>query len=103
VLNDTVQASPKQVNQGTVVRILLSTSAQTIPAVVSSTVVASGLAERTDPAALVIGPTGVVFDADHDVLYLADSLNNRIAAIRDAAVRRTSAGTGVTESWRVSQ
>ena len=35
------------------------------PASLDSTVVASGFPERTDPNALVIGPTGVALDAQH--------------------------------------
>jgi hypothetical protein len=43
------------------------------------TTIGSGFAERTDPAALVIGPTGVGLARD-GTLYVADILNNRIAA-----------------------
>jgi DNA-binding beta-propeller fold protein YncE len=64
----------------------------------NSTVVASGFPERTDPAALVIGPTGVAFDDDTGILYVADSLDNRIAAIPGALFRVHSAGTGFTVS-----
>ena len=35
--------------------------------------IASGFPERTDPNALVIGPTGVAFDDDTGILYVADS------------------------------
>jgi DNA-binding beta-propeller fold protein YncE len=79
------------------------------------TIVGSGFAERTDPNALVIGPTGLALnhsdrqdndrnDTDrHDndshgggVLYVADTLNNRIIAIEDPLQRNTSDGTGMT-------
>jgi sugar lactone lactonase YvrE len=60
------------------------------------TVIGSGFAERTDPAALVIGPTGVGLSPDGFSLYVADSLNNRIAAIFYPVTRQTSAGTGKT-------
>jgi hypothetical protein len=112
VLNGTLAAGGAIVNQGTVVRIDLGVSESTMPWIESMTVIGSGFAERTDSAALVIGPTGVGLspqcdfdDADdctvrsqdeHGVLYVADSLNNRIAAIPDAAHRHDSAGTGVT-------
>jgi hypothetical protein len=98
VLNGTVENSPNQVNQGTVVRLLLSTAPNQKPAVLLSTIVASGLAQKTDPTALVIGPTGVAFDPQHNVLYVADSVNNRIAAVQNAATRLTSANTGITVS-----
>jgi hypothetical protein len=112
VLNGTVAANGQIAHQGTVVRLNLSVSLKNMPVLESLTVIGSGFAERTDPGALVIGPTGVDLsplcddgDADdcslpsqqdHRVLYVADSLNNRIAMIPDAVVRTTSAGTGIT-------
>jgi hypothetical protein len=42
-----------------------------------------GLPERTDPAALVVGPTGLGFASD-GTLYIADSVGNRVASIADA-------------------
>jgi len=62
------------------------------------TVIGSGFSERTDPAALVIGPTGVGLSPDHSTLYVADSLNNRVAAITNPVFREKSAGTGMTIS-----
>jgi len=58
-------------------------------------VIGSGFPVRTDPNALVIGPTGVGL-GDGGVLYVADTLGNRIAAIPNAVRRQTSAGTGTT-------
>lgn len=98
VLNGTVAAGGAVVNQGTVVRLVLSVSTEDKPKVLVSTVIGSGFPERTDPAAMVIGPTGLALDRDHDVLYVADSLNNRIAAISGPLSRKTSAGTGRTVS-----
>jgi len=95
VLNGTVAAGGAVVNQGTVVRVDLSTSQGMMPHVNSMTVIGDSFSERTDPAALVIGPTGVGLSHD-GVLYVADSLNNRIAAIPDAISRQSSAGTGTT-------
>ena len=60
------------------------------------TVIGSDFPERTDPAALVIGPTGVGFDKAQKVLYVADTLSNRIAVIEDALDRTDSALTGTT-------
>ena len=97
VLNDTVAGSPNEVDHGTVVRIDLSLSEHKLPRDTSRTVIGSGFGERTDPAALVIGPTGVGLGRD-GTLYVADSLANRIAAIPRAAERKTSAGTGRTVS-----
>ncbi len=60
--------------------------------------IGSGFPERTDPAALVIGPTGVAFSFENGTLYVADSLANRIAAIPNALFRTKTAGTGSTVS-----
>ena len=97
MLNGTVAASPGIVTKGTVLRIVLSIPDVGVPTEVSRTIIGSGFGERTDPAALVIGPTGVGLGAD-GTLYVADTLANRIAAIPDAATRTTSAGTGITIS-----
>jgi hypothetical protein len=93
VLNGTVAAGGVVVHRGTVVRIDLRIGSAGSPAEISRTVIGSGFAERTDPAALVIGPTGVGLGAD-GTLFVADSLNSRVAAIPDALSRRGSAGTG---------
>ncbi len=101
VLNSTVAGSPNVVSRGTVVRLLLSVGSQQdkddLPRVLAQTVIGSGFEERTDPAALVIGPTGVGLSRD-GTLYVADTLANRIAAIPNALFRRASAGTGHTVS-----
>ena len=93
VLNGTVAANGSVVYGGTVVRIDLALSGT--PTVTTTKTIGSGFAERTDPAALVIGPTGVGLNAE-GTLYVADTLNNRIVSISDAPTRTTSAGTGVT-------
>jgi hypothetical protein len=113
VLNGTVAANGNVVNEGTVVRINLGVSASQMPWIESATVIGSGFEERTDPAALVIGPTGVGLsplckggDACTTeataVLYVSDTLKNRIAAIPDALTRTNTAGTGMTLSTRGS-
>ncbi len=95
VLNGTVAAGGKVVNQGTVLRINLDVPNQGngMPSRQGTTVIGSGFSERTDPAALVIGPTGVGLGSN-GTLYVADSLNNRIAAIPHALTRNTTAHAG---------
>ena len=95
VLNGTVAGNSSLVDDGSVVRINLAMTNASAPTVVSMTTIASGFPERTDPAALVIGPTGLGLGAD-GTLYVADSLDNRIAAIPNAAARTTSVGIGAT-------
>jgi DNA-binding beta-propeller fold protein YncE len=98
VLNGTVAGGGKIVNQGTVIRVALSVRRESAPSVKSITVIGSGFPERTDPLALVLGPTGVALSKNHKTLYVADSLNNRIAAISDPLTRQSSANTGSTLS-----
>lgn len=97
VLNGTVAAGGAVVNGGTVARIGLSIAGdgQRAPRITSETVIGSGFPERTDPAALVIGPTGVGLGRN-GTLYVADSLDNRIAAIPNALRRHSSDGIGAT-------
>jgi hypothetical protein len=99
VLNGTVAAGGMTVDGGTVARIRLGFDHDGAdPRVVSNQVIATGFGEHTDPDALVIGPTGVGLGR-HDVLYVADSTGNRIAAIPDALERHTVLdGGGVTVS-----
>lgn len=68
-----------------------------MPRELSLNVIGSGFLERTDPAAFVIGTTGVGLGHD-GTLYVADTLANRIAAIPNALFRKASAGTGRTVS-----
>jgi hypothetical protein len=97
VLNGAAVAGPLHgTNQGTVVRLVLSVPhlGQGKTHIVSSTIIGSGFAERTDPAALILGPTGVGLGSD-GTLYVADTLSNRIAAIPAALVRTNTAHSGL--------
>jgi DNA-binding beta-propeller fold protein YncE len=96
VLNGTIAANGKVVHGGTVVRLMLSVSQAAMPSLQSITVVGSGFPERSDPAAVVVGPTGLALSPDGSTLYVADSLNNRIASIADPLLRISTAGRGVT-------
>jgi len=96
VLNGTVAAGGNVVNEGTVIRIQLSVPDAGIPSADSITVIGSGFPERTDPAALVIGPTGL--GLEKATLYVADTLDSSIDAIAKATTRQTSAGTGTLVS-----
>jgi hypothetical protein len=95
VLNGTVAANGSVVDKGSVLRILLLTPPGGTPHEVARKVIASGFEERTDPSALVIGPTGLGFARDGK-LYVADTLQNRIAVISDALFRESDAGAGTT-------
>lgn len=106
VLNGTVAGGGKIVHEGTVLRLDLDIPNGSMPNLQQMTIVGSGFAERTDPNALVIGPTGVALSHNDrlgkdghggdQVLYVADTLNNRIVAIEDPLHRNNSDGTGKT-------
>jgi hypothetical protein len=97
VLNGTVAGNGSIVTGGTVLRIALATRPMGAPQELARMVIASGFQERTDPNALVIGPTGLSLSEDGR-LFVADTLQNRIAAIPFALFRMDDAGTGVTVS-----
>ena len=91
VLNGTVASGETPTPGGTVVRIRVHTSARHAPKVTSTSVIATGFPERTDPAALVVGPTGVAL-GDKGTLYVADTQGNRIAAVPGALNRSAPLG-----------
>jgi hypothetical protein len=93
VLNGTVAANGKVVRGGTVLRLTLVLHGHAMPRLVSSTRIGSGFPQRTDPAAFVLGPTGVGLGRD-GTLYVAETLTSRITAIPHALTRPGSAGTG---------
>ena len=84
-------------------RIELRSRRGSMPFPTAIQVIATGFDERTDPAALVVGPTGVAIAASHGfgggfgrnggdrgTLYVADTVNSRIAAIPNAMHRMTA-------------
>jgi hypothetical protein len=92
VLNGTVAAGGKVVHKGTILRISLMTGGSMPPRMLNITKIGSGFPERTDPAALVVGPTGL--GLSNGTLYVANSVVSSINGIPGAASRAASAGTG---------
>ena len=93
VLNGTKAAGGKVVHRGTILRLGLMFNGAKPPRLMNITKIGSGFPQRTDPAALVIGPTGLGL-APTGTLYVANSLVSAINAIPNAASRSDSAGTG---------
>lgn len=99
-VNDSDPAWPRlfvgNVLSGTVVRILAHVrKADAVTVTVESiTKIGSGFAFRTHPEALVIGPTGLAWDAASDALFVADTGANRIARIDHASRATTDQGAG---------
>jgi len=73
---------------GTVSRFDLSYSLSNLSATV--TVLATGFNHRLDPAALCLGPSGLAYDAVHNVLLVASSADNAVYQIPDAATATTT-------------
>jgi hypothetical protein len=97
VLNGTVAANGKVAFGGTVVRLVIRIPHFGLPFIWFETTIGSGFPEHLDPAALVVGPTGAGLGAN-GVLYVADTVDSRIAGIPNAIFRTFSAGTGFTVS-----
>jgi uncharacterized protein (TIGR03118 family) len=90
----TAQVFVSNVLNGVVTRIDLTIPKGGTPTVQSLTRIASGYLTRTDPAALVIGPTGLAFDPRRDLLYVASTGDNEVFAVPDAGDRQSDAGMG---------
>ena len=80
---------------GTVVRIGLHADHGMI-SIESITKIGSGFEFRTDPAALVIGPTGLAWDSKSDELFVADTGTNRIAELDHVSTAASDQGRGET-------
>jgi len=61
----------------------------------NKTQIGSGFASQVIPAIVAVGPTGLAYDPDRDILFVASTLDNKIFAIADPVKRDSSAGTGV--------
>jgi hypothetical protein len=59
-----------------------------------ATLVAFGYSHRGDPNALVVGPTGLAFDCNTDLLYVASTDDNAIYAVNDALKRNEPVDKG---------
>jgi hypothetical protein len=92
--DDHAQVFVSNVLSGTVTRIDLNIPDASTPMVESETQIASGYAHHTDPNALVVGPTGLAFDAATETLYVASTADNAIFAIHDASDTRHDHGVG---------
>jgi hypothetical protein len=86
VLNGTVAANGHETHGGTVVRLDVTDQYGRPPVLLGATTIATGFAEELNSSSLVLGPTGDAL-GQNDVLYVADTINNRIAAVPDASYR----------------
>ena len=92
-LGDRAKVFVSNVLNGTVVRLDVAIDANGIH-LQRSTRIASGYPFRGDPAALVVGPTGLAYDPQRDVLYVASTADNAIFAVYGAGATRHDGGKG---------
>jgi hypothetical protein len=59
-----------------------------------ATTIASGYVHRGDPAAVFVAPTGLVYDAKRDLLYVASTGDNAVFAVPNAATTKSDNGAG---------
>jgi hypothetical protein len=84
-LGDTAQIFVANVLSGNVSRLDVTVGGPTGIVIKHKTVIATGYSHRTDPAALVVGPAGLLFDPFADVLYVASTADdNAIFAVSNA-------------------
>jgi uncharacterized protein (TIGR03118 family) len=88
------QVFVSNVLSGGVTRIDLGLPLGAAPVVRDLTQIASGYLTRTDPAALVVGPTGLAYNAQTGTLFVASTGDNGIYAVGNAAFTHNGAGKG---------
>jgi hypothetical protein len=80
-------------HNGSVTRLNLLVSPNGVT-VTGTTVIANGYTVERNDAALVLGPTGLAYDAKTDTLYVASTADNAIFSVPRAGAAGGSAGTG---------
>jgi hypothetical protein len=95
---DTATVFVSNVLNGTVTRLnltnLTNLTASPNAVQVKAVVIASGYTVQPNAAALILGPTGLAYDAAADTLYVASTADNEIFAVSQAGARTNSSGTG---------
>ncbi len=79
---------------GTVTRLDVRVSNSGLD-ILSATTIASGYQHGTDPAALVVGPAGLAYEAATDTLYVAAEVDNAIFKVTDASKRASPVNMGI--------
>jgi len=93
--NGQAQVFVSNVLTGTITRFDVTYSfTNTAVSITKAVTVGSGFTHRLDPAALVLGPSGMAYDAVHNLLYVASSSDNAIYALANVATATASVGAG---------
>jgi SMP-30/Gluconolactonase/LRE-like region len=78
---------------GTVSRLDIAVGAKRI-SILKKVTIAHGYSHVPNGPALILGPTGLAYDAAHDTLYLASTNDNAVYSISYASSRTTSVNRG---------
>jgi hypothetical protein len=78
---------------GTISRLDFQVSSSGLK-LLSATTIASGYVNRPDPVTFFVAPTGLVYDASRDVLYVASTGDNAVFGVPNASARTRDAGMG---------
>ena len=78
---------------GTVSRLTFHVSSNGLK-LISSKIIASGYVHRGDPVSLFVAPTGLVYDGQRNLLYVASTGDNAVFAISNPVSRTSDGGTG---------
>jgi uncharacterized protein (TIGR03118 family) len=93
----TAQVFVSNVVSGTITRLDLNVPAAGQSAnhiIESETVIGSGFTSTPNDAAVILGPTGLAYNAKTGTLYVASTADNTIFSIPNAGTRLSDAGTG---------
>jgi hypothetical protein len=93
-LGNQAQVFVSNVVSGTITRLDLQLRGHSKPLVQDMTQIASGYGTGTDPAAVIVGPTGLAYDPGNDNLFVASTQDNEIFRIGNAGKRNHDNGTG---------
>jgi hypothetical protein len=83
---------------GTVTRLVLTVTQTAVGQTVTAsnlTRIASGYVHRLEPAAPIIGPSGLAYDPRHDALWVASTGDNAIFRVANAGTTTADNGRGV--------
>src|SRR5215471_5419430 len=79
---------------GTITRLEVSFQHGSFAVVGAPLTIAHGYSFGLDPTAVVVGPAGLAYDSNNDVLYVASELDNKIFALDGAGKTTSDLGTG---------
>ena len=93
-LGKTAQLFVSNVFDGTITRLTVSLENGAFSVIGTPLTIASGYKFGPDPTAVVVGPAGLAYDRDNDILYVAAEADNAIFAVPGAGHTSVDLGMG---------